>query len=70
MQFFAQRENAYVSEIGQTRHCRIDLSSIPPPLQVLFGFHVPADYGTGGAWIVICEKSGLLLDVVFGFVAE
>ena len=48
----------------------IDLSTIPPSLKVFLGFHVPANNGTGGAWIVVCEERGLLLDVVFVFIAE
>ena len=52
------------------RPCRIDLSTISASLQVLLGLHVPADDGTGCAWIVVCEESGLLLDVVFVFVAH
>lgn len=64
------RENAYVSEAGQTRPRSTDLSSIPSSLQILLGFHVPADDGTGCAWIVVCEESSLLLDIFFVFVAE
>lgn len=66
---FAQRKCLCVWSRTK-RPCQFDLSTIPPPLQVLLGFHVPADDGTGCAWIIVCEESGLLLDVVLVLVSE